>query len=210
MHRAPATSLRPPVALTVAQATRVTARAATRVIIGWLPQSRRAACARVCWPCTGSVLACKRICTARKRHMRLACTCAQASVLLAAEACMARCRRCGRCRFVSFSVEHAPQHVRRKQGHSESRHSKHGLCALQRPAWPPQVLSCTASLWAREQSLVSAPLGPYLGPAVQPLKPETPALLLLPLQGDCSWFNSCNLAALRSDVPGFVSAARAA
>ena len=53
-------------------------------------------------------------------------------------------------------------------------------------------------------------LGPYLGPAVQPLKPETPALLLLPLQGDCSWFNSCNLAGLRSDVPGFVSAARTA
>ena len=47
MHRAPATSLRPPVALTVAQATRVTARAATRVILGWLPQSRRATCARV-------------------------------------------------------------------------------------------------------------------------------------------------------------------
>ena len=56
VHRAPATSLRPPVALTVAQATRVTARAATRVIIGWLPQSRRAACARVLavyWLCTG-------------------------------------------------------------------------------------------------------------------------------------------------------------
>ena len=164
----------------------------------------------VYWRCTGSVLACKRICPARKQHMRLACTSAQASLLLAAEACMARCRRCGRCRFVSFSAQHAPQHVRRKQSHSESRHSKHGLFAPRATSLATQVLSCTASLWAREQSLVSAPHGPYLGPAVQPLKPETPALLLLPLQGDCSWFNSCNLAALRSDVPGFVSAARTA
>ena len=53
-------------------------------------------------------------------------------------------------------------------------------------------------------------LGPTWALQCSPLKPETPALLLLPLQGDCSWFNSCNLAALRSDVPGFVSAARTA
>jgi hypothetical protein len=39
---------------------------------------------------------------------------------------------------------------------------------------------------------------------------ETLMSLLLTLQGDCSWFNSCNLATLRSDVPGFVSAARTA
>ena len=48
--------------------------------------------------------------------MRLACASVQASsLLLAAEACMARCRRCGRCRFVSFSAQHAPQYVRRKR-----------------------------------------------------------------------------------------------
>jgi hypothetical protein len=105
------------------QATRVTARAATRVTIGWLPQSRRAACAPIlpvaacttAYHCVCTYTYC--MCAAFALLVRCVCTaCAsvQVSVLIAAEACMGRCRRCGRCQFVSFSAQHAQQHVHSK------------------------------------------------------------------------------------------------
>jgi len=67
----------------------------------------------------------------------------------------------------------------------------------------------TAAAWAPEQSLGRLGLAVQRWSLTEPLL-ETLMSLLLTLQGDCSWFNSCNLAALRSDVPGFVSAARTA
>jgi len=53
-------------------------------------------------------------CALRVRCVCTACASVQVSVLIAAEACMGRCRLCGRCQFVSFSAQHAQQHVHSK------------------------------------------------------------------------------------------------